>query len=170
VYYIRCIWSDELYQKECRSQLCTLHIQEVGEVLEMIVSGFTSTWKWANLESCMKSTNEYSLKNHFWVQFCTSSPAKKKGPSWTWELNPCNPIASCKVSSKYYTTIVLLGWYPSHLTRLLKKLNSRQCGSIIINLFKNQEPVGRLSKPQLITECFIKTSQWPVLCEYLGRK
>ncbi len=37
--YIRCIWSDELYQKERRSQLCTLHIQEVGEVLEMIVSG-----------------------------------------------------------------------------------------------------------------------------------
>jgi hypothetical protein len=30
---------DELYQKECRSQLCTVHIQEVGEVLEMIVSG-----------------------------------------------------------------------------------------------------------------------------------
>jgi hypothetical protein len=33
------IWSDELYQKQFTSELCTVHIEEVGEVWEVTVSG-----------------------------------------------------------------------------------------------------------------------------------
>jgi hypothetical protein len=33
------MWSAELYQKQCTSQLYAIHIQEVAVVLDMIVNG-----------------------------------------------------------------------------------------------------------------------------------
>jgi hypothetical protein len=69
----QCIWSDELYQQQCTFELCRVHIEEVGEMWEVTISGLPTlgnepVWSPVWKPTCLL----VSRGSKFWANSCSN--------------------------------------------------------------------------------------------------